>query len=334
MLCLGLVAAWRAAPAIAACLLAIPGAARSQPAPLAVIAKIPLPDGKGRIDHLAFDPARRRLFVAELGNDSIAVIDVGRRRFERRLTAAAEPQGVAYLAATDTLYVASGGDGTVRAYRGADLDPVGSVDIGNDADNIRVDAEADRIYVGAGSGALVALEPRTLALLNSTPLQGHPEGFQLAARDARVFVNVPGAREIAVVDRSTRRQVASWPTGPVQENFPMAIDEESGAVLVVYREPAKIAVYDPGTGKVDRMSDVCDDADDVFVDRARGRIYVVCGAGFIDVLKSRTLEPIARIPSARGARTGLFSADEDTLFVAARATPDGSAAIWVLKPVD
>ncbi len=38
--------------------------------------RIPLPDCKGRIDHLAFDPVRNRLYVAELGNDSVAVLDV------------------------------------------------------------------------------------------------------------------------------------------------------------------------------------------------------------------------------------------------------------------
>src|SRR5262245_8495752 len=33
--------------------------------------KIPLGDVSGRIDHLAIDLARRRLFVAELGNDTV-----------------------------------------------------------------------------------------------------------------------------------------------------------------------------------------------------------------------------------------------------------------------
>src|SRR4051812_1811342 len=79
-------------------------------------AKIPLPGCRGRIDHLAFDPVRRQLFVAELGNGSIAIIDVDQRRLERRLEGLSEPQGLAYFAALQRVYVAEGGDGTVRAY--------------------------------------------------------------------------------------------------------------------------------------------------------------------------------------------------------------------------
>jgi hypothetical protein len=42
--------------------------------------KIPLGDVKGRIDHMAIDLPRRRLFVAELGNDTVAVVDLNEQR--------------------------------------------------------------------------------------------------------------------------------------------------------------------------------------------------------------------------------------------------------------
>ncbi len=46
------------------------------PAPLQLESKIPLGDVSGRIDHLSIDLSRRRLFVAELGNDTVSVIDL------------------------------------------------------------------------------------------------------------------------------------------------------------------------------------------------------------------------------------------------------------------
>ena len=301
---------------------------------MAVLAKIPLPDSKGRIDHLAFDPDRRRLFVAELGNNSVAIVDVARQRFERRLTGLAEPQGIAFVAETDTVYVATGGDGVLHAFHAADMSAIASVDVGDDADNIRVDSNAGRVYVGVGDGGLAALHPRTLARLREIPLKGHPESFQLSILGPLIFVNVPDAREIAVVDRSTGKQAASWSTGELRGNFPMAIDDASGEVVSVFRSPAKIVAYRATTGKVVHEAEICGDADDVFLDRKRSRIYVICGAGFIDVLTRTTFERIARIPTAEGARTGLFSADDDRLFVAARSTLNNGAAVWVLKPND
>jgi hypothetical protein len=44
-------------------------------------------------------------------------------------------------------------------------------------------------------------------------------------------VNVPKAREIAVVDRFVSKQTASWPIDS-GSNFPMALDESSGRLFV------------------------------------------------------------------------------------------------------
>src|SRR5262245_8778237 len=116
-------------------------------------AKIPLGNVAGRIDHMAVDLERQRLFVAELGNNSVGVLDLKDRKLVHRIGALKEPQGVAYLRGTDTLYVSNGGDGSVRLYRGADFGESGRIDLGDDADNIRIDGKAGRVLVGYGNGA-------------------------------------------------------------------------------------------------------------------------------------------------------------------------------------
>jgi hypothetical protein len=40
-----------------------------------------------------------------------------------------------------------------------------------------------------------------------------------------VFVNVPDADRVTVVDRFTGQQVASWGMADAQANFPMALDD-------------------------------------------------------------------------------------------------------------
>src|SRR5262249_44397654 len=126
--------------------------------PLQLEAKIPLGDVRGRIDHLAVDLPRRRLFVAELGNDSVGVIDLAAHKVIHRISGLAEPQGVGYAAATDTLFVANARDGSVRLFRGDDYAPAGQIALGNDADNIRIDAAGGRLFVGYGNGALAVID--------------------------------------------------------------------------------------------------------------------------------------------------------------------------------
>ena len=78
---------------------ATPQSAQAEEAsPLELEAKIPLGDVKGRIDHLAFGLKRQRMFIAELGNGSVGVVDIDGRKVVRVISGLKEPQGVAYVA--------------------------------------------------------------------------------------------------------------------------------------------------------------------------------------------------------------------------------------------
>src|SRR5579862_2684469 len=140
-------------------MMSIPAAAQTPPVPLVLEAKIPLGSVSGRIDHLAVDVKRKRLFVAELGNNSLGVVDLAVRKVLRTLTGFSEPQGVGYEPVTDTVYVANAGDGSVRLLQGEDFSPVGRIDLGDDADNVRIDAARNRVLVGYGEGALAIIDP-------------------------------------------------------------------------------------------------------------------------------------------------------------------------------
>src|SRR5262249_18640527 len=155
--------------------------------PLQLEIKIPLGDVRGRIDHMAVDLSRQRLFVAELGNGSVAIVDLKDHKVVRRISELKEPQGVGFVPATDTLYVANGGDGSVRLFQGEDYAPVGGIDLGVDADNIRVDERANRVFVGYGNGALAVIDPANSRKIADIRLKGHPESFQLDRNTPQIF---------------------------------------------------------------------------------------------------------------------------------------------------
>lgn len=127
---------------------AAPAIAQMAGAPLVLEKKIPLGEVSGRIDHLGIDVKRRRLFVAEFGNDSLGVVGLAAGKVLRTIGGFSEPQGVAYVALADSVYVANGGDGSVRALRGEDFAPIGRIELGEDADNVRVDVARNRVLVG------------------------------------------------------------------------------------------------------------------------------------------------------------------------------------------
>lgn len=307
-------------------------AASGDEAPLVLERTIPLEAGSGRIDHMALDARRRRLFVAELGAGAVEAVDLATGKSVGRIAGLKEPQGVGFVADRDELVVASGGDGSVRFYRGADLSPLGALDLGDDADDVRIDVQG-RVVVGYGSGALAVIDPVSRRVLSSIALPVHPEGFQLDGD--RAYVNLPNAGKIAVVDLAKGRVATLWLNPGARWNFPMALAKASDALAVVYRLPARLVTFVASTGKVDQQLATCGEADDVFFDMTRQRLYVSCGSGAVDVFarSGRGYARSARVPTRDGARTALFSPALDRLFVAARAgATAGPAAILVYRP--
>jgi YVTN family beta-propeller protein len=296
--------------------------ATSPAAALTLEATIPLPDVSGRIDHLAVDLPRGRLFVAELGNGTVDVVDLASRKVIHRITGLKEPQGIAYEPKTDLLAVASGGDGTLRLYAGKDFASRGVVKLGDDADNVRIDPRNGLLVVGYGGGALAVVDPVSAKTLREIALPGHPESFRLAG--SRVFVNVPDAGQIVLADLDRGKVTGTWKPSKLASNFPMILDN-SGHVAVVFRTPARLVLFDAASGKIVAASDTCGDSDDVFFDQKRQRFYVSCGAGRVEVF-GPGLQPVQRIETSWGARTSLWVAELDRLYVAARAGLLGSAA--------
>ena len=315
-------------------------AVRAQTAALEIEHTIPLKGVSGRIDHMAVDLGRKRLFVAELGNGTVDVIDIAAGAVVRRIGGFREPQGVGFAAGADVLAVANAGDGSVGLFRGTELQPVGTINLGADADNVRLDPRTGNFIVGYGSGGLAVIDPVKASLVSHVLLKEHPEGFQLDSDRRRAFINVPDAHETAVVDMLAGRQSGTWQMPDnLRSNFPMALDAVHSRAAVVFRGPPRLVIFDINTGRPTGTFAACGDADDVYFDAKRHRVYVSCGGGTVDVWQQdgpgyRRLSPVK---TASGARTSLFVPDLDRLYVAARAGFFGlgsDAAILVLRPVD
>jgi hypothetical protein len=99
--------------------------------PLSLERTIPLHGVNGRIDHMAFDPGRKRLIVAELGNNTVDVIDVVSGTLVHRITGLREPQGIGYAGRPDVILIANAGDGSVRLLKATDFSPAGSIALGD-----------------------------------------------------------------------------------------------------------------------------------------------------------------------------------------------------------
>ena len=279
---------------------------------------IPLPAVEGRIDHLALDALGERLFVCALGNNTVEVLDLRKGKRIHSITGVGAPQGIAYIPQLDRLFVANDKGGICKIYDVKSFQTVGELNFKDDADNVRYYDATKKIYVGFGSGGIAVVNAPDGKQVGSIKLSAHPEAFELEKNGKRIFVNVPNARQVAVIDRDKGEVIAQWKTDLAFGNFPMALDEANHRLFVGCRIPPKLVVLNTESGDVVTKTDISGDPDDVFYDNKRHRIYAICGAGKIDVIEQtdpNTYKASGKIDTASGARTGLFVLEQDVLFV-------------------
>jgi DNA-binding beta-propeller fold protein YncE len=259
-------------------------------APLLLVQQIPLPNVGGRIDHFTFDGKRKRVIGAALGNNTVEVVDTFAGRDIHSITGAADPQGVVYVGDLNKLFVANGTDGKLRIYDGDSFKLLDTVDIGEDADNVRYDPAEKKVYVAFGGdegGGIAVLDAASgKRLEDGAKLDAHPESFQIATSKPVIYANIATKAKVVVIDRNTHKVT---------------------------------------------------DADDVYYDTGRKRIYVPGGEGFISVIQQTDADhyrALAKIPTTIGARTALWYEKRDRFYLAVPASSKEGAALWVYAPED
>lgn len=298
------------------------GIAHAQQPPLRLLQTIPLPNVHGRIDHFDIDLKGQRLFMSALGNNTVEVFDLKSNKVIHTISGLQEPQGVTYAPDSNRIFVANGGDGTCRVFDGTTYQLVKSTRLSSDADDTRYDAATKRVFVGygdEGNAGLAVFDAASGDLVETIPLSAHPESFQLEAAGSRIFVNVPSAgNTIDVVDRKTRKSLATWKLDNAHDNFPMALDETNHRLFVVCRDPAEVLVLDTESGKIVARIPCVSHADDAWYDGANQRIYVSGGGGFLTVIRQDSADryhKVADMKTLPGARTSFLAPEQKRLYL-------------------
>jgi hypothetical protein len=298
-------------------------------------ATIQLPGVEGRLDHIAVDPKSQRLFVAALGNNSLEIVGLREGRRVQSISGMKSPTGVAYLPRLNWVCVGSSGDGTVRIYDAGNYQPKQVIRGLEDADNLRYVPETDLVYAGYGKGGLALLDGSQGQIVGMIELKAHPESFQIDVARQIVFVNVPDARQITVLDLKKRDVLGGWPLGQAQANFPMALDTANHRLMVGCRRPARLLVLDTQSAKAVAEVPIVGDCDDLFLDSKRHRLYASGGEGAVDVIEQVDADHyrvVEKVPTVSGARTSFFSEDLDLYAVAVPRRGKEPAEIRVYQP--
>jgi len=197
--------------------------------PLRLIQTTPMPNVKGRIDHMDVDVKGKRLFVAGLENGSVEVVDLRAGKWVRSIPGFQKPQGIAYVESLNKVFVASGDDRMLRVFRGDTLELLDSIKLDLGPNRVAYDPHSTQLYVGYGGkdagkdyGEVGVIEAKTEKHTADIKVDGHP-GEPLLDQSGKTLVFVSGTSKVQVVDTNKRGAVSTWsvvslPPGPPSED--------------------------------------------------------------------------------------------------------------------
>jgi DNA-binding beta-propeller fold protein YncE len=313
--------------------------------PLRLIQTIPMPNVKGRIDHMDVDVKGKRLFVAGLENDTLEVVDLKAGKWTRSVPGLKTPQGVAYVPALNKLFVANENDDTLKVFRGDTLDLLNTIRLDLGANRVTYDPHTKKLYVGYG-GASAKKDYGEVGVIDAEN-DKHIGDIHVGLRPAEILMDKSGqtlfvfesrASKIQVIDAGKRQVLSSWPLSS-QRPGDGGFDEATHRLLIGTRTPPALIVMDPTSGKEVANLPTVEGMDGVYFDAPHKRVYVSGGRDY-DVgsvfvyqqLDADHYTQIGKIPTRPGAGTSFWSPELNQYYVAAPAHDNQEAAILVFEP--
>jgi len=302
--------------------------ARAATDALRLAGRTEMPGYTGDFDHFAYDLPSRRLWLAAEDHGSLDVFDLKTGALRKSLRGVVDtPHGVFYLPEKKRLIVTDSG-GEAMATRIIDGSAEQTLRLAAPAaDAMAYDASTGRLYiVNGGRDAkmhktyLSAVDPLTLKRLGDLEFDTDKvEAVAVEEKGSRLYVNVTGRNEMAVVDKRDLKVITTWPIKEAEQNAPLAFDEEHRRLFVITRKPGKLIVLDANGGATVASFKAPERCDQVIWDAANRRIYALGGEGYIGVFQQDDADhyrELARVPTAPGAKTGILVPEMKRLFVA------------------
>jgi DNA-binding beta-propeller fold protein YncE len=313
--------------------------------PLALVQTIPIPNVKGRLDHLWVDVGSKRLFVAGLENGSVEVIDLKSAKWLQTIPGFQKPQGIQFVPRLNKVFVASGDDGMVRVFNGKSYRLLDSLKLDRGANRIAFDPRRNLLYVGYGGkdagqdhGEVAVIDAATDRIIATLVVDAHPAELLLGDTGKKLFALIPAKDEVQVVDTASGKTEGKW---RVSSKSPgdAALEIAGQRLLIGTHTPPSMVVMDSRHGEETASLPTVEGMDGVYFDARKKRVYVSGGRGFdvgsISVYQQTGADQyknIGDIPTKPGAGTSFWSPELNRYYVAAPAHNGEQASVLVFQP--
>jgi hypothetical protein len=294
--------------------------------------KTDLPGYTGDFDHFEYDLKGNRLWLAAEDHGTLDVFDLKTLKKQKSIKGIVDtPHGILYMPEKHRLLITDSGgkEQLTRLVDSTSYKGTGTLKLSAPGpDAMGYDASTKTLYiVNGGRDAkmketyLTAVDPFTLEKKGEIKFDTEKvEAMAIEQKGDKLYINVTGKNEMAILDKKSLKVLATWPIKEAQQNAPLAFDESTKRLFIITRKPGKLIVVNADTGASVASFKAPERCDQVIWDEANKRIYALGGEGYIGVFQQKDAdhyEELPRVVSAPGAKTGILVPELKRLIVAA-----------------
>lgn len=198
-----------------------------------------------RFDYVTIDPARRRVYAAHTGSQTLLIADERTGAVLGQVDVG-PMHGVAVDPADGMVYTGDGTDQTISKVDPVAMKIVAQVNVPGNVDGIAYDPQLHRLYADQdGTDHIFVVDTRTMKLAGTVTLpSSDPEAIAIDPKTHAVYQNLNDSDSIAVIDPKTFKVVRTIKTPSLQHNHPLVFSAAFGE-LVAGGKNGIMSVYTP-----------------------------------------------------------------------------------------
>jgi DNA-binding beta-propeller fold protein YncE len=309
--------------------------------PVQLIKTIPLPEiHDGDFDHFAVDVKRNRLYVSVEEHHSIDVFNLKTGEHLMSGGPVTTPHTLAINLAKNELFVADGGDRTIKVLDGSDLHLIKRIPTNGTPDAGVYDPKTSNFYIGVSEpgdkpqhSTIDIVSTKDLTIKGEISMEsGNLEAMEIDPATRRMFVNIRDKSTVGIINLNTNTIEQVWAVPGLKLNTPMAFDAKDHRLFIGARKPGKLFVLNSDTGATVGTYDCADIADDMTYDARTRRIYVSAAEGLTAYQQDDMdhYHQIARVDT-HGGKTSVLVPSLNELFVPHTQTSAPEAGLEIYK---
>jgi|SRR5215469_2906170 len=279
------------------------GASAAGPAPLALVADVPLSGSAVRFDYQSLDTTNSRLYLAHMNADQLVVFDTKKRSVIATLPGFPSVHGVIAVPELNRVYASATGEHKVVVVDAQTLKIIAQAGSIHYPDGLAYAPGVKRVFVSDEHGdADAVIDATTNALVKTIPVGGNAGNTVYDPGSGKILVAVSGKNELATIDPASANITSRYPLPGIEGAHGVVLDESARLAFVAGEDNNKLAVFDLSTMRVLGTYAVGRDPDVLAFDPGMKMLYVAAESGKVSVFqengKNLVLKGQVKMPHA------------------------------------